>query len=62
MHRSTTAIITATEIEQTGYFYKMFRSIVRCLRPTGQDACHELLFRVSGDFYALGRQDTEITK
>ena len=27
-----------------------------------QDACHELLFCVFGDFYALGREDTEIAK
>ena len=55
MHRSTTAIITATEITQKGYFYTYTcsdRSIDLCVL---RDACYEL-FCVFGDFYASGTQ------
>ena len=56
MRRSTTAIITATEITRTGYFYKYtcsHRSIDLCVLP---GAYHEL-FCVFGGFYASGTQD-----
>ena len=61
MHRSTTAIITATEITRTGYFYKYScsdRSIVLCIP---RDAFHEL-FCVFKDFFTPGTQDVEVTK
>ena len=62
MHRSTTAIITTTEITRTGNFYKCTcsdRSIDLCVL---RDACHELIFYIFGDFYASGTQDAELTK
>ena len=56
MHRSTTAIITATEIARTGYFYKYtcsHRSIdLGLLRYARHD-----LFCIFGGFYASGTQD-----
>jgi len=59
MHRLTVAIMTATEITQTGYFYKYTCSdplINLCVR---WDACHELLFCIFGDFLASGMQDAD---
>ena len=61
MRRETTAIITATEITRTGYFYKYTcsdRSIDLCII---RNACHEL-FCVFGDFYASGTQDAEVKR
>ena len=61
MRRETTAIITATEITRTGYFYKYTcsdRSIDLCIIRNG---CHEL-FCVFGDFYASGTQDAEVKR
>ena len=63
MRRSTTAIITATEITRTGYFYKCacsHRSIDRSLRPTGrmpwtQDAEATKQSHCSFDFKNLAR-------
>ena len=61
MHRTTTAIITATEIARTGYFYKYtcsHRSIDIGVLP---GARHDL-FCIFGDFYVSGTQDAEATK
>ena len=58
MHRETAAMITATEITRTGYFYKYTssdRSIDLCVL---RNACYEL-FCVSGDFFLRqGRRPT----
>ena len=54
-------IITATEITQTGCFYKYTcsdQSINLCIL---RDACHEL-FCVFGDFYVTGTHDAEVVK
>ena len=61
MHHLTTAIITSTEIMQTGYFYRytcLDQSIGLCVL---WDACYEL-FWVFGDFYASGTQEEEVPK
>ena len=61
MHPETTAIITTTEIAQTGYFNKKTHVQINRLIFVSYGT-HAMLFCVFGGFYASQTQDAEVTK